>query len=282
MAEERDVQWSVLVLSGGRSARLGHDKTRATIGGRTLLDHVLSSIPASVPCIVVGPKPATTPRAVVIATEDRPGGGPVSGIATGLAHVSTPIVIIWAADMPFAGTLVASLAADMTRSDADALIAVDDTGRHQPLAAAYRTKALRSALAQLGNAHGRAVHELLARINVVEVRVKPEDAPDLLDIDTGDDLAMARRSVAQTTSATSTLRDPMSDWVTAATAALGIDAEVDVDTILDLAREAAHGVERPAAPVSTYLLGYAVARGMSLDEASERLTQLAREWPKPA
>lgn len=280
MADEHVAPWSVLVLSGGRSARLGHDKTRATIGGRTLLDHVLSSIPTNIPCVVVGPAPTSTPRAVVVVTEDPPGGGPVSGVATGLAHIATPVVIIWAADMPFAGTLVAKLAADMTQGEADALIPVDDTGRRQPLAAAYRTDALRAALAQLGLAYGRAVHELLALINITEVAVDPEATHTLFDIDTADDLAMARRSVAQTETAT-TMKDPMSDWVTAATAALGIDADVDVDTILDLAREAAHGVERPAAPVSTYLLGYAVAHGMSLTEASERLTRLAREWPTP-
>ena len=70
----------------------------------------------------------------------------------------------------------------------------------------------------------------------------------------------------------------MSDWIAEAAAALGISADVDVNAILDVAREAAHGVERPAAPVSTYLMGYAVAQGMSVEDAADRITALARDW----
>jgi Domain of unknown function (DUF6457) len=66
------------------------------------------------------------------------------------------------------------------------------------------------------------------------------------------------------------------DWVAAACAELGIDpALIDVRLVLDLARVAAHQVERPAAPLTTYLLGLAVASGQSADEAAARLTALA-------
>lgn len=74
----------------------------------------------------------------------------------------------------------------------------------------------------------------------------------------------------------------MSDWTAAVAQALGIPDDVDIDAILDVAREAAHGVERPAAPVSTYLMGYAVAKGMSAEEAGERITALARDWSTTA
>lgn len=51
-------------------------------------------------------------------------------------------------------------------------------------------------------------------------------------------------------------------WVAEAADLLGIDpAEVPVATVLDLARRVAHGVARPAAPVTTFLLGLAVGAG---------------------
>ena len=51
----------------------------------------------------------------------------------------------------------------------------------------------------------------------------------------------------------------MDDWVTAACAELGLDpAEVPVPAVLDLARDVAHQVVRPGAPVTAYLLGVAV------------------------
>ncbi len=45
-------------------------------------------------------------------------------------------------------------------------------------------------------------------------------------------------------------------WLAQLGAALGIDpAVVDVDLLLDVARDAAHSVARPAAPLTTFLVG---------------------------
>jgi hypothetical protein len=69
------------------------------------------------------------------------------------------------------------------------------------------------------------------------------------------------------------------DWATAACADLGIEpAQVDVRQILDLARDVAHQVERPAAPVTAFLLGLAVGGGMPADRAAARLRALAAAW----
>ncbi len=51
----------------------------------------------------------------------------------------------------------------------------------------------------------------------------------------------------------------LSTWTAQLCDALGVDLEVEIDDILDVAREAAHEVERPAAPVTTFLIGYAAA-----------------------
>lgn len=69
------------------------------------------------------------------------------------------------------------------------------------------------------------------------------------------------------------------DWVASVRDALGLSDDIDVTLLLDLAREAAHAVARPAAPVTTYLLGLAVARGAEADAAAAMITELAREWP---
>lgn len=70
-------------------------------------------------------------------------------------------------------------------------------------------------------------------------------------------------------------------WAETLKSALGLppEVEVDVTAILDVAREAAHAVDRPAAPVSTFLLGYAVARGLSVDEAVAAITRTCATWP---
>lgn len=72
----------------------------------------------------------------------------------------------------------------------------------------------------------------------------------------------------------------MDDWVTAACAELGLDpAQVSVPVVLDLAKDVAHQVLRPGAPVTAYLLGLAVGRGADLGDTAARLSQLAGTWP---
>ncbi len=67
-------------------------------------------------------------------------------------------------------------------------------------------------------------------------------------------------------------------WTDDLSAALGLDVEVDVQLLLDVARDAAHAVERTAAPVTTFLIGYAAAqRGGDPDEAVRAAAAVATE-----
>ncbi|GAA3202899.1 DUF6457 domain-containing protein [Actinocorallia longicatena] len=68
----------------------------------------------------------------------------------------------------------------------------------------------------------------------------------------------------------------MDEWIATACAELGLDpADVDRNLILDMARDVAHGVARPAAPLTAYLLGVAVGRGGDPKELAARLSELA-------
>jgi hypothetical protein len=74
----------------------------------------------------------------------------------------------------------------------------------------------------------------------------------------------------------------LEEWTAAVCADLGLEpASADVTTVLDLARDVAHGVARPAAPVTTYLVGVAVGLGMTLPDAAGRISALAAGWRVP-
>lgn len=75
----------------------------------------------------------------------------------------------------------------------------------------------------------------------------------------------------------------LQSWTEAACAELGVRAdEATIRVVLDLARDAAHQVERPAAPVTCYLLGLAAGAGLPIAEAAARLRALAADWPPAA
>ena len=73
----------------------------------------------------------------------------------------------------------------------------------------------------------------------------------------------------------------LEEWMTAVRTELGISGEAVDDVravtkvVLDLARDAAHGVARPAAPLTAYLVGVAVGRGAPLPQTAERIASMA-------
>jgi hypothetical protein len=73
----------------------------------------------------------------------------------------------------------------------------------------------------------------------------------------------------------------LDDWTTQVCRELGLEDEVDVDAVLDLARVVAHVVERRAAPVTTFLVGLAAGGRegpRSAAEPTNAVMALARRW----
>jgi hypothetical protein len=74
----------------------------------------------------------------------------------------------------------------------------------------------------------------------------------------------------------------LDDWITELAAALGVDpAALDRNLLLDVARDAAHAVARPAAPLTTFLVGLAAGlRGggkEAVDDAAAIVSRLAAQ-----
>lgn len=80
----------------------------------------------------------------------------------------------------------------------------------------------------------------------------------------------------------------LSEWVTAVSRELGLEDAVDsvglVDMVLDLTADVAHGVSRPGAPVTAFLIG--VAAGRAADPAvaardhAAAISALAATWKR--
>jgi hypothetical protein len=76
------------------------------------------------------------------------------------------------------------------------------------------------------------------------------------------------------------------DWIDELSDVLDVDVEVDEALVLDLARISAHQVTKVAAPITTFLLGYAAgvsdADEVTLEQLAARATTLAENWERPA
>jgi hypothetical protein len=70
----------------------------------------------------------------------------------------------------------------------------------------------------------------------------------------------------------------LDDWTDAVRDALHLDP-IDSKLVLDLARDVAHGVLRPAAPLTAYLVGVAVGRGTPPNDAVDAVNALIARWP---
>nr|WP_294691438.1 NTP transferase domain-containing protein [uncultured Friedmanniella sp.] len=184
---------AAVVLAGGTSRRFGRDKLVEPLGyGVSVLDVSLAELPAQAQVLLVGPDRPVA-RSVRFVREHPPGGGPAAALVTGLRQAladEAAIMLVLPADAPgagrAAGTLLAALA---ERPAAQALVAVDDEGREQPLQLALRAAAARQLVdGALDGGHGASARALVRGLHPPAQPVPL--APDVLfDIDTLDQLA---------------------------------------------------------------------------------------------
>jgi len=279
--------YDAIVLAGGAAKRLGGaDKPGVRIGGRSLLDRVLAACAGAGVTVVVGGRRPTA-RPVDWVREVPVGGGPLAALDAGVRHTAAESVLVLSADLPFLGeTTVTSLLDAAGAGTHEGALCTDPDGRDQPLVAVYRAEPLRRELALLATEHGRLAG-LPLRLLTAELNLARVEAGSLasFDCDTWEDIAAARARIREH----GTVLD---EWITAVKNELGIELDVDTGVLLDLARDAAHGVARPAAPLTTFLVGYAAAKASAGDgpeaaaeavaEATRKAAALALRWEDEA
>lgn len=185
---------------------MGRHKPALVIGGRPIIVRVLEAA-AGHRVVVVGDADAV-PAGVQVVREQPAGGGPVAGIAAGLAALQPiagvaggprgpQLVAVLAGDLPFlTGPALTELfvALDSGPVDVprpDVAVAVDLAGRTNWLCAVWRVDVLRARLADLGDLVGVSVRRLAAGLRLVHVL---DESGWSSDVDTPEDLDEARRT----------------------------------------------------------------------------------------
>ena len=302
-----------LVLAGGHSTRLGSiPKARLSYRARTLLEHTVAAVAVLRTTVVVGDVTAQSLPAGVLVTREKPAfAGPAAAIGAGLDRLGATgaepaaVTVVLACDMPGVESALPLLLDRARSAEAlqDGLIAVDSAGRLQPLLAAYRTEALVAAVAsqrERGTLEGLSVFQLIRPLDLREI-VVPDEAT--ADVDTwadaarwgieNPDIETTSHSPTQTTAKEQKMTndeqstqdeqrakedEKLRQWCAKVAEATGVpELEVDLKTVLGLAGRAAHAVMRPAAPLTTFIVGYAagMAAGSGKATPAEAFTAAA-------
>lgn len=252
---------AALVIVGGAARRLhGVAKPWVSIAGRPMIDWVVdAAVRHADDVVLVGIEPAHWSRPDVRWTSEQPpGAGPVPAIAAGLAVLADDVdeVLLLAGDAPFVAAPLESLFSVAITGDAVAIRADDQL---QFLCARIKRRALETALASAGT----SMRSVFAGLRVTEIEGL------LADADTWEDVARLRQE------------QTMDEWLKTVNEKLGIDPAIDIDAILDLARDVAHSLERKNAPLTSYLLGYAVAakqlQPSQIAELAAEIGQMAKD-----
>ncbi|MEW1807413.1 NTP transferase domain-containing protein [Pseudarthrobacter sp. NPDC080039] len=210
--------FDALVLAGGRSSRLGGvPKQSLVFRGQTLLERAVAASAGARRTVVVGGidflrasdsteaplAPPSWASGLLTCREEPPFAGPAAAIAAGLATLAdnaepAPHTLVLACDMPLAAGAVSALRDALADCPDPALaggaagrgvMARDEGGRVQPLAAFYSTEELNRACRELAARKALVNASVRALLASLDVQLVTVPAGSTSDVDTWEDAA---------------------------------------------------------------------------------------------
>jgi molybdopterin-guanine dinucleotide biosynthesis protein A len=173
-----DVEGFILV--GGRSSRMGTDKSRLQFGGQTSVERIaaeLSSVTSQVS--LVGRRAADFDPDLRIIPDSHEQWGALGGIHAALGACAADWALIVACDLPFVARDLCSRLLQLSQQESpDAVVPIQPDGRPQPLCALYRRETCLLAAEELIASGEHTPRALLA--NVKTRWVQPEELTDLV------------------------------------------------------------------------------------------------------
>lgn len=201
MTDASRLPLTAAVLAGGRSLRMGVDKTLLSVDGRTLIGRVCDAVSEVCSAVVIvtnrpeALEDVDLPADVRVMRDEVAYQGPLGGLVTAMDEAQTEWVCAVAADMPHLEPVILRALWEV-RGDADVVVPVSDKGP-EPLLALYRVPACKGPAHEVLSTGRRRLVALFPHVKVAEVPVEALRSADpellsLLNINTPADLAEAR------------------------------------------------------------------------------------------
>ena len=136
------VGYSVAILAGGKSTRMGRDKARLTLNDARFIDRLASEFSSCGDVFISAAHEGDyADVGLPVAADENQGIGPMEGIRQALLRAREDYVFVCATDMPFLKRAAADYLAEFISSDHDAWV-FTGAGRVHPLCAIYRKSLL--------------------------------------------------------------------------------------------------------------------------------------------
>ena len=164
-------QFTVAVLIGGDSSRMGTDKATFEVDGIAMANRVAGAAQdaGASQILIIGSTQAKSKSLSGQWKKDLfPGEGPLGGIITALKHSDHDSVVVLSCDMPF---MTSAVIQSLVKGLADAQATVGRTDRLNWLCAAWSKSECFATLQTVWKRNERAVHRAAVLLDVAEVPV---------------------------------------------------------------------------------------------------------------
>lgn len=134
---------TAIVLAGGKSTRMGTDKSLLPVGGKPLIQHVCEQLKPHFDGLLIagGEDTRFDFLDVRVVCDEVPGQGPLRGIASALAVSRHDLNFVMACDIPWVNNALLHHLLQEAQ-ECDCVVPVTAEGHYEPLFAVYRKSAL--------------------------------------------------------------------------------------------------------------------------------------------
>ncbi|PYS78243.1 MAG: hypothetical protein DMF66_07085 [Acidobacteria bacterium] len=152
------------ILAGGASSRMGEDKSRLRLGGRTFVERIAETIrPLASRVSLVSSRPETASHGLPVVRDVYEARGALGGIHAALAACRAPWALIVSCDLPFVTRELFERLWSLRTDEAEAVAPIQDDGRTQPLCALYAATSCKDLADELIRTDRLRPRELLRR-----------------------------------------------------------------------------------------------------------------------
>lgn len=192
--------YTVVIQAGGKSSRMGEDKSLLTLHGRQMIQLVSDKVaPLGNELIITSNDPTKFAGInAVIVRDEFLNVGALAGLHSGIKAASNDLVVVVATDMPFISIGLIEYMKTLISPDVDVVIPVSEKG-FEPFHAIYRKSSCLPAIESAIYANKRRIISWFEAVRVVTVEQQVIERFDpkglaFFNVNTPEDLSFAEQT----------------------------------------------------------------------------------------